>query len=184
MYWLNRKYQKMRPQSAKSKGRRHQQRIVSDILAAFPHLAEDDVVSTPMGAPGVDVRLSAAAKQSLPLAIEAKNCETLNIWKCVDQCTTNTRDGEVPCVVFTRNRANVYAVLPWMDLLQLYKRVAQPPQSLPPRLVHLLRELVHFAPSDATSPEPPGSGSASSASDLMAEGVDHDEVCRADHSQK
>lgn len=48
----------MKPQSCKSNGRRFQQRVARDILAAVPHLGEDDVVSTSMGAPGKDVRLS------------------------------------------------------------------------------------------------------------------------------
>ena len=79
----------MRPQSAKAKGRRHQQRIVRDILDAFPHLQPDDVVSTGMGQNGCDVRLSTAAKQSIPLAIEAKNCEKISIWACIEQCEAN-----------------------------------------------------------------------------------------------
>ena len=113
----------MRPQSAKAKGRRHQQRIVRDILDAFPHLQPDDVVSTSMGCGGEDLKMSPVARQSLPLSIEAKNQERLSIWSCVQQAETNTPSGAAPCVVFTKNHAKTYAVLPWPVLLDLYKRL-------------------------------------------------------------
>ena len=114
----------MRPQSCKQKGRRLQQRVASDVVAAFPTLLkEDDCVSTSMGANGEDVRLSPAAREVLPLSIECKNVERLNIWSAIDQCRTNAPDGTHPCVVFTRNRSDTYAVVPWPVLLELYKSV-------------------------------------------------------------
>ena len=48
----------MRPQSCKSKGRRFQQKVARAILDVFPHLTEDDVRSTSMGAPGEDIQMS------------------------------------------------------------------------------------------------------------------------------
>lgn len=142
----------MRPQSAKAKGRRHQQRIVRDILDAFPHLQPDDVVSTSMGCGGEDLKMSPVARQSLPLSIEAKNQERLSIWSCVQQAETNTPSGAAPCVVFTKNHAKTYAVLPWPVLLDLYKRLGNAGSELPPRLKQLLREVAQFAP----PPEPDG----------------------------
>ena len=142
----------MRPQSAKAKGRRHQQRIVKDILYAFPHLQPDDVVSTSMGCGGEDLKMSPVARQSLPLSIEAKNQERLSIWSCVQQAEANTPSGASPCVVFTKNHAKVYAVLPWPVLLDLYKRLGNAGAELPPRLKQLLREVAQFAP----SPKPEG----------------------------
>ena len=137
----------MRPQSAKSKGRRHQQRLVEDILKAFPHLQPDDVRSTSMGCPGIDILLSTAAKESLPLSIEAKNCEKLSIWAALEQCESNTAAGTTGCVVFTRNRAKTYAALPWDLLLDLFKRCQSGGSGqLPPRLGRLLRELATYAP--------------------------------------
>lgn len=143
----------MKPQSCKAKGRRHQQKIAKDILDAFPNLQPDDVVSTSMGCPGVDIRLSTAAKQQIPLAIEAKNQEKMNIWAYLQQCEANTPEGEVPCVVFTRNHANTYAVVPWEVLLDLYKRIATTGSELPPRLTQLMREIATFVPSDTESQE-------------------------------
>tara|TARA_B110000046_G_scaffold13315_1_gene13033 strand:+ start:3214 stop:3675 length:462 start_codon:yes stop_codon:yes gene_type:complete len=138
----------MRPQSCKAKGRRHQQYVVKTILEAFPHLQPDDVVSTSMGAQGEDCRLSPAARAVLPLSIEAKNTERLNVWTCLEQCVSNTPQGATPCLIFTRNRAKTYAVVPWDVLLSLYRRVDQSAATaeMPPRLAQLLRELSEFAP--------------------------------------
>ena len=111
----------MRPQSCKSKGRRFQQRIARDIIDAFPHLKEDDVVSTSMGAGGEDIRLSTAARGALPISIECKCQERLNVWNCLEQARSNTPAGATPCLIFSRNRSPTYAVVPWDVLLGLYR---------------------------------------------------------------
>lgn len=114
----------MKPQSCKSKGRRFQQRVVRSILDALPQLEPDDVRSTSMGAPGEDVLLSPRARQLLPLSLECKCVERLNVWQCVEQARSNCPTDVVPCVVFSRNRADAYAVVPWPVLLTLFARVA------------------------------------------------------------
>lgn len=113
----------MKPQSCKSKGRRLQQRIAASIVQAFPHLQPDDVVSTSMGAGGEDVRLSPTAREAIPVSIECKCQEKLNVWSCLEQARTNAPPGSTPCLVFSRNRSPTYAVLPWEVLLDLYRSV-------------------------------------------------------------
>lgn len=135
----------MRPQSCKSKGRRLQQRVAADILRAFPHLTPDDCVSTSMGAPGEDVRLSAAARECVNLSLECKNVEKLNVWACLQQCEANAPAGTTPCLVFSRNRSPTYAVVPWGHLLALCARARRGGASLPPRVRALVRELAAFA---------------------------------------
>ena len=148
----------MKPQSAKSKGRRLQQKIVADILKSFPHLKADDCVSTSMGCGGEDVKLSTAARQSLPLSIEAKNQEKISIWSCLEQCEANAPTGATPCLIFHKNNSKTYATLPWESLLDLYRRLdAGSAAQVPPRLGQLLREIATFAPEDtacASSPTP------------------------------
>lgn len=154
----------MRPQSCKSKGRRLQQRVVQSIMEAFPELGDGDAVSTSMGAGGEDVRMSPAARECVPLSIECKNVEKINIWACLEQTTKNTPVDASPCLVFTRNRSPVWAVVPWDVLLELYRRVrhdASSSHSLPPRLEQLLMELSAFA--RQTPPSPRG-GAATSPS--------------------
>lgn len=147
----------MRPQSCKSKGRRFQQKVARTILEAFPRqLEEDDVVSTSMGAPGEDVRLSPRARALLPLSLECKCVEKLNVWSCLAQCEANAPAGATPCLVFSRNRAPTYAVVPWEHLLALHARGggATETAALPPRLAELLRELRAYAPIDAPADAP------------------------------
>ena len=131
----------MRPQSCKSKGRRLQQKVASDIRDAFQHLTEDDCHSTPMGAHGEDVRLSTAARECVNLSIECKNVEKINIWGCLQQCEANAKDGTTPCLVFSRNRSPIYAVVPWRMLLGLHKKTRG---RIPPRIRTIIQELSSF----------------------------------------
>lgn len=137
----------MRPQSCKSKGRRFQQKIARTILDSFEHLTEDDVHSTSMGAPGEDIKLSAAARRCLPLSLECKCVERLNVWQCLEQSQSNCPDGATPCLVFSRNRSPAYAVLPWETLLDLFQRIHgnHTAESLPPRLIELIQEIGKYA---------------------------------------
>lgn len=106
----------MKPSSCKSKGRRLQQQVARDVLTAFPHLSADDVRSTPMGAHGEDVMLSARARQCFPFSVEAKNTERLNIWAAIDQSAKNA-NGHRRLIIFKKNRSEVYATVEWSVLL-------------------------------------------------------------------
>lgn len=108
-------------------------------------LHSDDVVSTPMGAPGEDVRLSHAARTLLPLSLECKCVEKINIWDCIAQAKANCPTGATPCLAFTRNRSPAYAVVPWEFLLELFKTQHHANGNIPPRLKVLLGELCQFA---------------------------------------
>ena len=112
----------MKASSCKNKGRRLQQEVARGILGAFPHLQEDDVRSTSMGAGGEDVQLSVAARQCMPYSIECKNTERLAIWSAIEQCEANAPDGSTPLVVFKRNRSKMYAVLPWEHFMALQQK--------------------------------------------------------------
>jgi hypothetical protein len=115
--------------SRKAKGRHCQQEIVKAILATFQGvLTENDVRSTPMGTQGDDVWLSEKALSILPLSIEAKAQEKLNIWGAIKQVFDRTPMEEgvykhIPTVIFKRNRSDIYCCLPLTDLLILFKKL-------------------------------------------------------------
>jgi hypothetical protein len=112
----------VRPQSAKAKGRRLQQEVRDAILNAFSaQLQPDDVRSTSMGASGEDILLSPAAREAFPFYTEAKNRESLNIWKAIEQ-TEKGAKGHIPLVVFRRNNTKIYAALPFNILLGLLQK--------------------------------------------------------------
>lgn len=89
----------MKTKSAKAKGRRLQQKVVTSILEAFREfeIHPDEVTSTIMGAKGVDVRLTGKARELFPFAIECANQERINFWKKWEQCeghaATTSRRG-------------------------------------------------------------------------------------------
>lgn len=103
----------MKTQSCKAKGRRLQQLIVTDLLALFPHLGEDDIRSTSMGAGGEDIQLSNNARRAIPFSIEAKNQERVNVWSALEQCRANAPSGVDPIVVFKKNNEKPHVLVSW-----------------------------------------------------------------------
>ena len=111
----------MKPRSAKAKGRKLQQLIREQILQQYPELHPDDVKVAIMGESGVDIHLSPHARKLLPLSIEAKNQESLNIWGALQQAVDNCKDGTYPAVVFKRNHSEQYIALRFDDFFKLIK---------------------------------------------------------------
>ena len=138
----------MKPQSCKAKGRRLQQKIVADILYAFPHLKPDDVSSVSMGCGGEDIKMSPVARTVIPLSIEAKNQEKLNIWEAYNQATSNCPEGATSCVVFKKNNTDTYAMLPWKSLLSLYVQLSQKTSGNSKRMKELVDELSFLVSSE------------------------------------
>ena len=101
----------MRVQSGKAKGRRLQQWCRDQILETFEELTDDDVRSTSMGAGGVDVTLSQAAKVLFPFSIEAKNTERVRVWDAFDQCEENCMEGTEPLLIIKRNLSAPLAIM-------------------------------------------------------------------------
>ena len=110
----------MRPQSAKSKGRRLQQKIVADLYETFPELGDGDIRSTSMGAGGEDILLSAAARKLIPFSFEAKNQERVNIWEAYTQCKANC-GKHAPAVVIKKNNFDMLCLVQWTTFLNLLK---------------------------------------------------------------
>ena len=108
----------MTPKSAKAKGRRLQAEVRERILAAHPHLEPADVKCAIMGERGEDLHFSPAARKVFPFSVEAKNVESLNVWKALEQAQANA-NGAHPLLVFKRNRTDIYAALPLDTLLAL-----------------------------------------------------------------
>ena len=111
------------PASRKAKGRRFQQEIRDDLIR-YLGIHEGDILSTSMGAPGLDLYLSPAARGRFPFGIECKRQERLSIPAWWRQCTTNAEaEGLTPLLVFRQNRQEPLAVLRWSDLLALLQLV-------------------------------------------------------------
>ena len=107
--------------SAKQKGARLQNRVRLKLLKRWPKLEEGDLKTAVMGESGLDVRLSPAAKRVIPLDIECKNTETLNIWRAIQQAEANCAPKRVPCVIFSRNHEKDWIALPFDTYLKQIK---------------------------------------------------------------
>ena len=94
----------IKPSSAKAKGRRLQQWVRDQIIAAFPKLTDSDVWSTSMGANGEDVKLSTAARKLFGYSVECKALKAIAVYKAMDQATDNCPKGAEPLVVLKADR--------------------------------------------------------------------------------
>lgn len=72
-----------------------------------------------MGESGVDIQ---DYSDTLPISIECKAVEKLNIWDALAQAEENTPLLKYPCVVFKRNHSDTFATVRWDYLLWLLKR--------------------------------------------------------------
>jgi hypothetical protein len=110
----------MKTRSAKSKGRRLQNKVKEILLEAFSELEPDDIRTAIMGESGEDIKLSPAARKQIPYSFECKNQEKINIWESLTQAEENSGDSN-PVLVFKRNRSKTYAVLEIEDFIDLIK---------------------------------------------------------------
>ena len=62
----------MKTRSAKSKGRRLQNKVKEILLEAFTELEPDDIRTAIMGETGEDIKLSPAARREIPFSFECK----------------------------------------------------------------------------------------------------------------
>ncbi|MCK9288736.1 MAG: hypothetical protein M0P29_14365, partial [Sphaerochaetaceae bacterium] len=105
-----------------AKGREFQ-KYVAECLQEILGLPPEDVVSRPMGSPGLDIMMSADVREKFPFGIECKRQEKLAIPEWWRQCEENARkEGLTPLLVFRRSREDALAVLRWKDLLALVRR--------------------------------------------------------------
>ncbi len=52
---------------------------------------------------------------------ECKKVEKLNIWNALKQSQRDAGDGEMPAVVFSRNREKDYVAVPFDDFMKMYQ---------------------------------------------------------------
>jgi hypothetical protein len=108
----------VKPRSAKNKGVRLQNTVAMMLYNRFDALRAGDIKTAIMGESGIDIVLSPTAQDLIPLDIECKNTEKLNIWKALQQAEANTSEGRIPAVVFKRNRSKIYIAMELEEYLK------------------------------------------------------------------
>ena len=111
----------MKPQSAKSKGRKFQQ-WVRDLLIEKLDIHPEDIESRSMGAAGEDIMMARSARNLFPFSIECKNQQSVNIWKSYEQAEANSGDYE-PIVFLKRNNINPLVLVDAEYFVELHKKI-------------------------------------------------------------
>lgn len=117
---LKKKKKRMLSRSCKAKGRVAANQVKELIHKTFPLFGQDDVIRTSGGQIGEDIVLSPMARCALPVSIEVKNVEALNIWKALKQCEDNAFQLGEPLLFFRRNKSKLYAAIDAEKLLQMF----------------------------------------------------------------
>jgi hypothetical protein len=111
----------MKTSSAKAKGRKLQQWVVTKLIDILK-LDEEDLESRPMGSQGEDVILGKQSRDAFPYSIECKNQEAVNVWKSYEQAQTNCK-GYEPILVIKRNRSKPLVVIDAQAFIDLHTRI-------------------------------------------------------------
>ncbi len=114
----------MKTSSCKAKGRRAANEVKELIHKIFPELKDEDVFRERGGQIGEDIKLSPTAREWLPISIEVKNVEALNVWKAMQQCEDNAQEW-VPVLFFRRNKSKLYCAIESDQLLALLRMRVQ-----------------------------------------------------------
>lgn len=115
---------RIRPQSAKSKGRKWQQSVAALVKHVFG-LEEDDVVSRPMGSGGVDLMMSPEAQRRVGVSFECKKTTIEPTLKALEQARSNAYSGTIGVVAWQPRGIggdNGVVTLDLHDFLQLVRK--------------------------------------------------------------
>ncbi len=72
-----------------------------------------------MGASGIDVQLSEAARSLVPYDIECKSRASIAVYQMFQQATDNCGTGRLPLLVIKQNHSEPLAVLRMEDLMRI-----------------------------------------------------------------
>ena len=99
----------MKTSTAKAKGRRLQQ-WMRTLLIERLDIHPEDIESRPMGSQGEDLIMARAAREKFPFSIEAKNQESLNVWRAWEQAEANSGNYQ-PILVIKKNNVKPLVVV-------------------------------------------------------------------------
>jgi hypothetical protein len=99
----------MKTSVAKAKGRRLQQWMRSLLIERLD-IHPEDIESRPMGSQGEDLIMARAAREKFPFSIEAKNQESLNVWRAWEQAEANCGKYQ-PLLVIKKNNVKPLVVV-------------------------------------------------------------------------
>ena len=114
---------KIKTSSGKAKARRLQDKVRDGVRETFD-LSEHDVNSAIMGESGMDIKLSAEARDRFPYAVEAKAYKRIALFQWWKQTVDNAKEeGLTPLLVFKQDRAQPLVALTLEEFLRILSHV-------------------------------------------------------------
>lgn len=115
---------KIKPSSAKAKGRKLQQWVAKQIskITGLPHGKDEVIESREMGQTGVDIKLYGTAKEKFPFSVECKWQETWKLPSFIKDAKDNQIEGTDWLLFMTKNRYDVVVVMDANAFLDLYEQ--------------------------------------------------------------
>lgn len=104
---------KIKPQSAKGKGRRLQNWVAEKVskLTGYPWGADQPIEPRRMGQNGVDLRLESQVRRDFPWSVECKNKETWAIPEAIRQVKADQYPDTDWLLVYKKNNHEEIAIL-------------------------------------------------------------------------
>lgn len=108
---------RIKPSSAKSKGRELQKWVCKKIsdLTGFPWgsngKTDCPIESRPMGQSGTDVRLESCVKTIFPYSIECKRCESWSVPAWIEQAKSNQEEGTEWLLICKKNHSSPVVIM-------------------------------------------------------------------------
>jgi hypothetical protein len=104
---------RIKPSSAKAKGRSLQQWVCQKIseLLGIPWGKDELIASREMGQAGTDIRLMGEAQERFRFSVECKNQERWSILDWVEQARKNQKDGTDWLLVVKKNRVDPIVIM-------------------------------------------------------------------------
>lgn len=110
----------MNIRARKTKGKQWQNKIRDLLIEKYPDL-QNDIISTGMGQPGVDIVLSEAARKILPYSIEAKahaNGFTKSI-DALEQAGRNRKENDTPVAIIKQTHKKPFVIMYLDDWIKI-----------------------------------------------------------------
>ena len=118
---------KLKPQTAKAKGREHQKWICEQLNEVFG-FRDGDLESRSMGANGADVMMSPHARDTFPFSIEAKHTRTHPTNKVMEQAKENRFPYTIPAIVWKPHgcrKVETMITMNFIDFIEIWKEHTQ-----------------------------------------------------------
>jgi hypothetical protein len=119
---------KIKPQSAKNKGRKFQHWIAEKIseLTGYSYGSagqDKEIESRPMGQSGTDIRMESHVLKKFPYSVEAKHQENWSVHQWIQQAKENQMQGTDWLLFCKRNRKDPIVIMDAEVFFELLKKI-------------------------------------------------------------